>query len=276
MRATLQSFLHIRWPTLASTVPSSRPPSVSFENKASELERKSLASCEGGFTRTVTTNATVITEPPDLPYDSSRCNQECPLCTKRFAKDSRKELAKHVNKHSPNPDHPRFKSWLVASQRSWCSVCASSYSQRQLHECKGPRRCPEASSSPLQSTPPADPQPEVRPEAACILPEWMEIFATSIPSVKRVPQQVAKAFSAILRNCAVSGTKEQELRAWKLQFLFPKCVLRVQPEVRRKSSSVTRLCVQGCSRGYSVGTRAASTFSGQRLASSFQGLKDRT
>ena len=30
----------------------------------------------------------------------------------------------------------------------------------------------------------------------------------------------------------MSGTKEQELRAWKLQFLFPKCVLRVQPEVR--------------------------------------------
>src|SRR5689334_7549474 len=33
------------------------------------------------------------------------------------------------------------------------------------------------SSSPLQSTPLADSQPEVRPEAACILPEWMEIFA---------------------------------------------------------------------------------------------------
>ena len=28
------------------------------------------------------------------------------------------------------------------------------------------------------------------------------------------------------------GTKEQEIRAWKLQFLFFKCVLRIQPEIR--------------------------------------------
>ena len=64
----------------------------------------------------------------------------------------------------------------------------------------------------------------------------MEIFATSIPSVKRIPQQcrvaVAKAFTTIMRNCSTVGTKEQELRAWKLQFLFPKCVLRIQPEIR--------------------------------------------
>jgi hypothetical protein len=32
MRATLQSFLHIRWPTLASTVPSSRPPSARLQS----------------------------------------------------------------------------------------------------------------------------------------------------------------------------------------------------------------------------------------------------
>ena len=59
---------------------------------------------------------------------------------------------------------------------------------------------------------------------------------TSIPSVKRIPQQcrvaVAKAFTTIMRNCSVVGTKEQEMRAWKLQFLFPKCVLRLQPTIR--------------------------------------------
>ena len=64
----------------------------------------------------------------------------------------------------------------------------------------------------------------------------MEILATSIPSVKRIPQQcrvaVAKTFTTIMRNCSVVGTKEQEIRAWKLQFLFPKCVLRIQPEIR--------------------------------------------
>jgi hypothetical protein len=34
-------------------------------------------------------------------------------------------------------------------------------------------------------------------------------------------------------QCHLEELREQELRAWKLQFLFPKCVLRVQPEVRR-------------------------------------------
>ena len=65
----------------------------------------------------------------------------------------------------------------------------------------------------------------------------MEILATSIPYVKRIPQQcriaVTKAFTAIMRNCSVVGTKEQEMRAWKLQFLFPKCILRLQPTTRR-------------------------------------------
>ena len=35
-----------------------------------------------------------------------------------------------------------------------------------------------------------------------------------------------------MRNCCISSTKEQEVRAWKLLFLFPKCVLRLQPEIR--------------------------------------------
>src|SRR6187431_478222 len=104
----------------------------------------------------------------------------------------------------------------------------------------------------------------------------MEIFSTSIPSVKRVPQQcrvlVAKAFKTILRNCAVSGIKEQELRAWKLQLLFPRYVCNLKfVEAGRKSSSVTRLCVQVCWRGCRGGTRVVSTFSGQRLATSFRG-----
>ena len=96
------------------------------------------------------------------------------------------------------------------------------------------------STLPLASTssPPVSTVRELegKSEAACILPVWMEIFATSIPSVKRIPQQcrvvVAKAFTAIMRSCSSLSTKEQEVRAWKLQFMFPKCVLRLQPEVR--------------------------------------------
>ena len=35
-----------------------------------------------------------------------------------------------------------------------------------------------------------------------------------------------------MRHCSTPNTLEQELRAWKLQFLFGKCVLRHQPEIR--------------------------------------------
>ena len=68
----------------------------------------------------------------------------------------------------------------------------------------------------------------------CALP----IFATSIPTVKRIPQQctvaIAKAFTTVMRRCSVSGTPAQEMRAWQLHFLFAKCVLRQQPEAQKK------------------------------------------
>ena len=35
-----------------------------------------------------------------------------------------------------------------------------------------------------------------------------------------------------MRHCSASGTEEKEMRAWKLQFMFGKCVLRQQPEIR--------------------------------------------
>jgi hypothetical protein len=64
----------------------------------------------------------------------------------------------------------------------------------------------------------------------------MDIFASSIPTVKRVPQQcripVAKAFTTVMRRCSTSSTPAQEMRAWQLHFLFAKCVLRQQPEIR--------------------------------------------
>jgi hypothetical protein len=70
----------------------------------------------------------------------------------------------------------------------------------------------------------------------CVLPSLMDIFATSIPTVKRIPQQcrvpIAKAFTTVMRRCSVSGTSAQEMRAWQLHFLFAKCVLRQQPEIR--------------------------------------------
>jgi hypothetical protein len=43
---------------------------------------------------------------------------------------------------------------------------------------------------------------------------------------------VAKAYTVVMRNCAAPSTLEQELRAWKLQFMFGKCVLRQQPAIR--------------------------------------------
>ena len=64
----------------------------------------------------------------------------------------------------------------------------------------------------------------------------MDIFATSLPAVKRIPKQcrvaVAKAFTTVMRHCATLNTLEHEMRAWKLHFLYGKCVLRQQPEVR--------------------------------------------
>ena len=77
----------------------------------------------------VSVSSTVSGTDPSLPYDRSRCDSECPLCEKQYiGKGSRKSLAKHVkDKHQPNPDHPRFKVWLEASARSWCVVCASSF-----------------------------------------------------------------------------------------------------------------------------------------------------
>ena len=64
----------------------------------------------------------------------------------------------------------------------------------------------------------------------------MDILATSIPTVKRIPQQcrvaVAKAYTTVMSRCASEGTVDHSMRAWKLMFLFSKCVLRQQPEVR--------------------------------------------
>ena len=70
----------------------------------------------------------------------------------------------------------------------------------------------------------------------CALPSLLDIFATSIPTVKRIPQKcrvsVAKAYTTVMRLCSTPSSADQELKAWKLQFLFGKCVLRQQPEVR--------------------------------------------
>ena len=64
----------------------------------------------------------------------------------------------------------------------------------------------------------------------------MDIFATPIPTVRRIPQQcrvaVAKAYTTIMSRCCVEGSVEQAMRAWKTMFLFCKCVLRQQPDVR--------------------------------------------
>jgi hypothetical protein len=256
MRATLQSWLHTCWPlSKHPTAPEfatvvlmpSTPVTSEAKFSASEVEVK-IAVCEGDSK--TSTPASTLTQsasgvlPSSQPYDPSRCDHDCPLCAKRFEGNRavcKKALAKHVRlNHEPNPDHLRFKAWMEAAVRSWCTDCKQSYSRRCAHKCKGPPVSPEMSSPRLVCLSVADPEVKVaEPEqsrGACILPDWMEAFSTSIPSVKRVPQQcrvlVAKAFTTLARNCSTSSTKEQELRAWKLFFLFPKCVLRLQPEVR--------------------------------------------
>ena len=186
-----------------------------------------------------------------VPYDPSKCDHDCPLCDRKFAKgDTRKALAKHVKEHhQPDPGDLRFKVWMEASGRFWCAPCGSSFSCRLPHGCtesstsRPARNLPSTASLPRLGAP-AIGADEVKTSSAeakvvtptCVLPALMDIFATSIPSVKRIPQQcrvaVAKAFTTIMRNCSVEGTQDQQMRAWKLQFMFPKCVLRLQPDIR--------------------------------------------
>ena len=43
---------------------------------------------------------------------------------------------------------------------------------------------------------------------------------------------MTKAFIATLRQCYAPGTEEAQIRAWKLKFMFAKCVCRMQPQIR--------------------------------------------
>ena len=49
-----------------------------------------------------------------------------------------------------------------------------------------------------------------------------------------------------MRHCSTPRSTEYEVRAWKLQFMFAKCVLRQQPEIRgdkkKKLRSNETLC----------------------------------
>ena len=55
----------------------------------------------------------------------------------------------------------------------------------------------------------------------CLLPSLMDIFSTSIPTVKRIPQKcrvtVAKAYTMLMRRCSTPGSTEYEVRGW---FMF--------------------------------------------------------
>ena len=62
------------------------------------------------------------------------------------------------------------------------------------------------------------------------------IFRTQIPTVKRLPQQcrnvISKAFAKCLTQCCSAVSEEAKVRAWKRQFMFWKCICRMQPQVR--------------------------------------------
>src|ERR1700758_3209307 len=113
--------------------------------------------------------------------------------------------------------------WLEASDRSFCEACHKSFSRRQAHKCSGPVPVVLAS---MPSEPPAPlPEPESSlPAGGTPLPSLDSILRTQIPTVKRIPQQcrnpVTKAFTTLMRQCGSTSTKEVELRAWSLHFMF--------------------------------------------------------
>ena len=172
------------------------------------------------------------------------------MCAKEFGgnvKDAKKSLAAHVNTaHGLGPENARLQTWLLLANRAWCAGCRASHSKVLRHV------CPESATSGTKvvaSTPAGFPVSSVETEPfevemdlggvaspTCLLPCLEDIFVTSIPTVKRIPQQcrvaVAKAFTTVMRHCSSPSTPEQEMRAWKLHFLFGKCVLRQQPEIR--------------------------------------------
>ena len=124
---------------------------------------------------------------------------------------------------------------MEASNRAWCPICMKTFATRQAHKCRGPGPY----LLPKAPAPPEPPEPEPPPEdveADAPLPELDAIFRKQIPTVKRIPQQcrnaISKAFTAIMSECYTAGTKEAKVRAWKKQFMFWKCVCRMQPQVR--------------------------------------------
>ena len=73
-------------------------------------------------------------------------------------------------------------------------------------------------------------------DSKTVLPDMDEIMRAQIPTIKRWPQQcknaVTKALTATLRQCYSAATEEAQIRAWKLKFMFAKCVCRMQPQIR--------------------------------------------
>jgi hypothetical protein len=63
-----------------------------------------------------------------------------------------------------------------------------------------------------------------------------EIMRTQIPTIKRFPQQcknaVTKSFTSTMRACYSTSGETPQLRAFKLMFMFYKCVCRMQPQIR--------------------------------------------
>ena len=68
------------------------------------------------------------------------------------------------------------------------------------------------------------------------LPELDLIFRTQIPTVKRIPQQcrnaISRVFTGVMNQCYNAVSTEAKVRAWQKQFMFWKCVCRMQPQIR--------------------------------------------
>ena len=118
------------------------------------------------------------------------------LCERKFTneKDSRKTLAKHMkDKHRfCDASNLRFVDWMTASNRAWCPSCGCSFSQRMAHVCQTPEAPPAhaialpagvtSAPSSVPSVPSSSDEVKVV-SATCVIPDLMDILATSIPSV---------------------------------------------------------------------------------------------
>ena len=107
---------------------------------------------------------------------------------------------------------------MTASNRFWCASCGLSFSNRLSHTCL-PSAGPSVHAFSVPTLVSSLPEPcEFHMPASRLdgdLHSFCQTHSSAVQSCGR------ESFTTIMRNCSVVGIKEQEMRAWKLQFLSP-------------------------------------------------------